>query len=179
MARSRLLLAAALLVAATAAAGCLASSGAGGGTASAGAPADAGDPAQADDGADGAARNGSANATDGEEVSWQNQTRRGTFAGARAVVGIFGASEAFTVPDDVTTLVLVVRAPDAALSGSIDPPCDTCESDNYDAARGDAYTFTREDPSAGQWSVTFFRDEAGAGSQDYVLEIHRKFGPGQ
>lgn len=122
---------------------------------------------------------GSGNATSGAgNTTWRNQTRTGQFGGARLVFGFFGESETFPVSQEAVNLTLVIRAPDAELSGSITPPCDSggtfgCPSESYETASG-RYTYEARDPRAGDWSVTFFRDEGGAGIQRYLLEIHRE-----
>lgn len=171
------------LLLAAAFAGCLASDGSGGaGTASSPtndtseAPAPTTEPGSQGTEENGTAQ-GNATAEDGN-TTWRNQTRTGQFGGARVVFGVFGDSETFPVSEDAVNLTLVVRAPDAELSGSITPPCDSggtfgCPSEGYETASG-RYTHEVQDPDAGDWTVTFFRDEGGAGVQRYILEIHRE-----
>lgn len=165
-----------VLVAAVAAAGCLASSGPGGSTQPS--AADAGPAPGAGQGAN-ASGGAGANATasgNGTATTWRNQTRRGSFTGARVVFGIFGRSETFSVPQGTRNLTLVIRAPDVDLTGSISPPCDSdgfsCPSTGYETSR--RYVFRRTDPAAGDWDVSFFRDETGAGRQRYILKIARQ-----
>lgn len=188
----RLLLASLVLLAAAAAAGCLASSGPTG--SSADAPRDGGGPGQAgtsggsadggagsqggSDGASGGNGTGNATASGNATTGWRNQTRTGGFTGARVVFGIFGKTESFPVSEDAVNLTLVIRAPDAELSGGISPPCESdgfggCPSRSYETAGG-TYTYRTANPDAGEWSVSFFRDEGGAGHQRYILEIHRQ-----
>lgn len=167
-----LLLGLALLAAGLA--GCLA--GDTPGTSAAAAPEDAVPASQVQEDQDGSTSNATENGTAPSEdgtTTWKNQTRRGTFAGARALVGIFGTSETFPVADGALRLELVVRAPDASLTGSIDRGCE-CPDDDYETGNRVAF-YSRDDPSAGDWTVTFFRDEPGAGSQSYVLEIARQY----
>lgn len=195
MASARLLLLASLvLLAAAAAAGCLASDGPA--SASADAPQDGGGPGQAGTSggsSDGGARSGSQNGSDGASggngtgngtasgnatTGWRNQTRTGGFSGANVVFGIFGKTESFPVSEDAVNLTLVIRAPDAELSGSISPPCESdgfggCPSRSYETAGG-TYTYRTAHPDPGEWSVSFFRDDSGAGHQRYILEIHRQ-----
>lgn len=175
----------AVLLVAVAAAGCLAGSDAGGsaqpsaagggpGSGGPGAGPAAGPGSQGGDGTSSPGNGTSGNATD---TAWRNQTRRGSFTGAKVFFGIFGRSESFPVPDGARNLTLVIRAPDVELTGSISPPCADgiggCPSQGYETASG-RYVYRQTTPQAGQWDVTFFRDRAGAGQQRYVLKIARE-----
>lgn len=177
MASARLLLASLALLAAAAAAGCLAGSTGGPAAGSSGA-GPAGADAAPSPTSDGSGSGGNATASGNATTGWRNQTRTGGFTGARVVFGIFGKTEQFPVPEDAVNLTLVIRAPDVELSGGITPPCSSdgfgsCPSTNYETASG-RYTYRATDPKPGQWSVSFFREESGAGHQRYILEIHRQ-----
>lgn len=181
MSRSRLRLLAVLLAAvALAAAGCLASDDEGAETASEDEPTEQEVGGQTQD-----VGNESVEEEEtGPETTWDNDTREGSFRGANAVVLIVqGERQSFDVKDGALELRLQISSEEGELTGNIQPPCDDdgvagtglfpdCPSERYETEDGTA-NWSTDDPKPGEWYVTVFRGEEGAGSHSYTLDIGR------